>query len=44
MSQICNNLWYGARIGFKGQHIPWFSKNLQTALANPSIVSASLAK
>lgn len=43
-SQICNNLRYGARIGFQGRRIPRFSKNLPTALANPSIVSANLAK
>ena len=43
VSQLCQNLRYGARIGFQGQRAPRFSKNLHTAHADPTIVSSNLA-
>ena len=47
-----HNLWHkfvicirnGAKIGFQGQRVPRFAKNLPTALANPSTVSTNLEK
>ena len=41
VSQLCDNLRYGARIGFEGERTPRFSKNLPTAVAHPSIVTRS---
>jgi hypothetical protein len=41
--QVCNNLRFGARIGFEGQRAPKFSRNLPTALADPSVVTNNLA-
>ena len=43
VSQLCTNLREGARIGFEGQRTPRFSKNLPTALTQPTIVTANLA-
>ena len=40
---MCQNLRYGARIGFQGQRAPRFSKNLPTAHADPTTVSSNLA-
>ena len=42
VSQLCDNLRYGARIGFEGERTPRFSKNLPTAVAHPSIVTSNL--
>ena len=42
VSQLCTNLRVGARIGFEGQRTPRFSKNLPTALSQPSIVTSNL--
>ena len=42
VSQLCTNLGVGARIGFEGQRTPRFSKNLPTALNQPSIVTSNL--
>jgi hypothetical protein len=36
-------LRFGARIGFEGQRAPKFSRNLPTALADPSVVTNNLA-
>lgn len=44
VSQLCNNLRHGARIGFQGHRTPRFSKNLPTALAQPDIVTSNLAR
>ncbi len=41
--QVCNNLRHGAQIGFEGQRAPRFSRNLPTALADPSVVTSNLA-
>ena len=41
MSQLCDNLRYGARIGFEGERTPRFSKHLPTAVAHPSIVTSN---
>ena len=43
VSQVCNNLRHGAQIGFEGQRAPRFSRNLPTALADPSVVTSNLA-
>ena len=42
VSQLCDNLRYGARIGFEGERTPRFSKNLPTAVAHTSIVTSNL--
>jgi hypothetical protein len=43
VSQLCQNLRHGARIGFQGKRVQRFSKNLPTALADPTVVSSNLA-
>ena len=42
--QLCDNLRYGARIGFEGERTPRFSKTIaySTAVAHPSIVTSNL--
>ena len=42
VSQLCDNLRYGARIGFEGERTCRFSKNFPTAVAHPSIVTSNL--
>lgn len=41
-STLCGQLRFGAHIGYKGPRIARFSRNLPTALANPTIVTANL--
>lgn len=43
VTTLCNNLKYGADIGFTGSLAPHLSRNLPTALAQPAIVSENLA-
>lgn len=44
VSTLCNNLKYGADIGYNGSRIARSSKNLPTALSQPTVVGANLAK
>jgi hypothetical protein len=37
-------LRFGARLGYDGPRMSKFSKNLKSAIANPTIVSTNLAK
>ena len=39
VSKLCNNLRYGADVGFTGRRVARFSRNLPTALSQPNIVS-----
>ena len=43
VSQVCNNLRFGAPIGFEGQRTPKFSRNLPTAMDDPMVVTNNLA-
>ncbi|KAL9986312.1 hypothetical protein ACROYT_G000446 [Oculina patagonica] len=44
VSQLCNNLRYGADVGFTGRRVARFSRNLPTALSQPNIVSENLSR
>lgn len=44
VNQLCNNLKKGADIGYNGARVQRFSKNLPTALSQPSEVSFNIAK
>lgn len=43
VSQLCQNLNFGVKIGFQGTRRSRFSKNLPTAIEKPDIVSSNLA-
>ena len=43
VSRLCNNLRYGADVGFTGRRIARFSRNLPTALSQPGIVSENIS-
>lgn len=44
VSKLCNNLRYGADVGFTGRRVARFSRNLPTALSQPNIVSENLSR
>ena len=44
VSRLCNNLRYGADVGFTGRRVPRFSKNLPSAVSQPNIVTENLSK
>ena len=44
VSQLCNYLRHGADVGFTGKRIARFSRNLPTALSQPSIVTENLSR
>lgn len=42
--KLCSDLRFGARLGYDGPRMSKFSKNLKSAIDNPTIVSNNLAK
>ena len=44
VSKLCNNLRYGADVGFTGRRVARFSRNLPTTLSQPNIVSENLSR
>jgi hypothetical protein len=42
--KLCSNLRFGALLGYDGPRMSKFSKNLKSAIDNPTIVSTNLAK
>ena len=42
--KLCSDLRFGARLGYDGPRMSKFSKNLKSAIDNPTIVSTNLAK
>ncbi len=42
--KLCSDLRFGARLGYDGPRMSKFSKNLKSAVDNPTIVSSNLAK
>ena len=44
VSRLCNNLRYGADVGFTGRRVPRFSKNLPSAVSQPNIVTENLSR
>ena len=42
--KLCPNLRFGALLGYDGPRMSKFSKNLKSAIDNPTIVSTNLAK
>lgn len=42
--KLCSELRFGARLGYEGPRVSKISKNLKTAVENPTIVSDNLAK
>jgi len=44
VSKLCNNLRYGADVGFTGRRVARFSRNMPTALSQPNIVSENLSR
>jgi hypothetical protein len=42
--KLCSDLRFGARFGYDGPRMSKFSKNLKSAIDNPTIVSTNLAK
>ena len=44
VSKLCNNLRYGADVGFTGRRVARFSRNLPTALSQPNTVSENLSR
>lgn len=43
VARLCNNIKYGASLGYTGPRVPRFSRNLPTAFEHPEIVSSNLA-
>ena len=43
VSRLCNNLRYGADMGFTGRNVSRFSSNLPSAISQPSIVTINLS-
>ena len=44
VSRLCNNFRYGADVGFTGRRVSRFSRNLPSAVSQPSIVTENLSK
>jgi len=44
VSRVSNYLRYGADVGFTGRRIARFSRNLPTALSQPSVVTENLSR
>ena len=44
VSRLCNNFRYGADVGFTGRRFSRLSKNLPSAVSQPSIVTENLSR
>ena len=44
VSRLCINFRYGADVGFSGRHVSRFSRNLPSAVSQPSIVTENLSR
>ena len=44
VSRLCNNFRYGADVGFTGRRVSRFSRNLPSAVSQPSIVTENLSR
>lgn len=42
--KLCSDLRFGARIGYEGPRVPKVSKNLKSAVENPTVVSTNLER